>query len=224
VRSKGVADIGRAAQDGVAEAQLHRQRFAGERRLVKHRQAVGHRAIDRHHIAPPDQEPVAGRNEVERDLRQPAVLVPHGGARHPRQQGGHFAPGRPLGVALQELAAGIHQRDDGGGEVLPDGKRPAHRQRGDDVEPEVAAAQAGDDFRQQGQQHRHGDRSPDDRRLGAEAGEPGGQAGGEAERHQCGEELAGILERACDRHRRFIAAPGGHGHDQNQTPAVPLWT
>jgi hypothetical protein len=179
---------------------------------------------NRHHVALPHQQPVARHDQIERDLVQPAVPVPHGGARHPRQQGGHLAPGRPLGIALQVLPAGIHQRHDGGGEGLADQQRPGHRQRGDDVEAEVAAAQAGDDLRQERQQHRHGDGRPDRRRPGAKPGELDGEAGREAERHQRGEEAAGILERAGDRHSRTIAASTGAGYDRDQASTALLWT
>ncbi len=164
---EGIADIGRSAQHRVAGPQLHRQRFARERRLVEYRYAFDHAAVHRHHVTLTDQQPVARHDEIERYLLKPAVSMPHGGARHPRQQGGHLSPGCPLGIALQVLPAGIHQRHDGGGEVLADQQRPRHRQRGDDIEPEIAAAQAGDDLRQEHQQHRHGDRGPDCRRPDA---------------------------------------------------------
>ena len=213
---EGVADIGRAAQHRLAAALLHRQRLAGERRLVEHRHPFDHRAVDRHHVALADQQPVAGHNEIERDLLEPAVPVPHGAARHPRQQGGHLAPGGPLGIALQVLAAGIHQGDDGRGQALADQERPAHREGGDDVEPEVAAAQAGDDLRQQRQQDRDSDRGPDRRRPGAEPSELNGKAGGETEGDEAGEERPGIFERAGDRHGGNLAAAAVRGHDQDQ--------
>ena len=121
---EGLADIGRAAQCRLADPELHRQRLAGERRLVEHRHALGHGAVHRHHVALAHQQPVAGQNQVERHLLQPAVAVPHRRARHPRQQGRHFAARRPLGEALQVLAAGIHQGDDGRGELLADQPAP----------------------------------------------------------------------------------------------------
>ena len=115
---EGVADIGRAAHDRFAGALLDGQRFAGQRRLVEHRHALGHRAVDRHHVALAHQQPVAGHDLLERHLLQRVVAVAQRRARHPGKQRGHVAPRPLLGEAFQVLAAGIHQRDDRGGERL----------------------------------------------------------------------------------------------------------
>ena len=52
------------------------------------------------------------------------------------------------------LAAGIHQRDDGGRQLLAESEGGGHRERRDDIEPDVAAPQAGDDLDHQRRQHR----------------------------------------------------------------------
>ena len=116
------------------------------------------------------------------------VAVAHGGARHPGEQRGHVAAGALLGEAFQVLAAGIHQRDDGRGERLPDQKGGGHRQRGDDVEADIAAPQAGRDLGQEGEQDGDSGDGPDRIRPGAEPGERRHQPSREPERGEAGEE------------------------------------
>ena len=61
------------------------------------------------------------------DLFEAAVRVAVGRARHAREERRHLAPRAPLGIAFEELAAGIHQRHDDAGERLAEGERGAHR-------------------------------------------------------------------------------------------------
>ena len=141
---EGLADIGRAAHARPRPVGI----FTGSDSPVSAdwsstADALGHRAVDRHHVAPADQQPVAGLEQFEGDLLQLAVPVPDGRARHPRQQRGHLATGRLLGEALEVLAAAIHQGHDGRGEALAEDQRRCHRQGRDDVEPDIAAPQAG---------------------------------------------------------------------------------
>ena len=99
---EGVADIGRAAEHGVAGLEPDRQRLAGERRLIEHRHALGHRAVHRHHIAAAHQQPVAGHDELERDLVERAVAMAHRRARHARQAARSFRGARAARQRLRD--------------------------------------------------------------------------------------------------------------------------
>ena len=50
------------------------------------------------------------------------------------------------GIAFEELAAGIHQRDDDAGQRLLQRQRAGHRQQRHDVEPDLAVAERDDDL------------------------------------------------------------------------------
>ena len=152
------------------------QRLAGQRRQVQQGHAPGHRAIDRHHVAAPDQEAVAGTHIIQRDLFQPAIAVAHHLARHPRQQRRHLGPGATLGEGFQRLPAGIHQRDHGRRQHFAEQQRGDHRQRRDDIQPEVAPPQRGDDLDDQHRQHRDRGAHPDRVGRGRIAPDPEGQA------------------------------------------------
>ncbi len=135
---EGLARVGRSAHRLDPWLQPRRQRFAGQRRGVEKGGAGGHPPVDRHHVALPDQQPVARRDPVEFHLLEPAVAVPPRRPRHPRQKRVHLAARPALGEAFKEGAAGIHHRDDGGRQHLAEGQRRRHRQRRDDVEPDLA--------------------------------------------------------------------------------------
>jgi hypothetical protein len=47
-------------------------------------------------------------------------------------------------------------RHDVAGEGFPEDEGHGHRKRGDDIEPDIAVAQRGDDLREQGEQNRKG--------------------------------------------------------------------
>jgi hypothetical protein len=81
---KGVPGIGRAAEDFMTDGQVYGHGLASERRLVEHSHARRHRAIHRHHVTLTNQQPVAGHNQIEFHLIQPAVAVAQRRARHPR--------------------------------------------------------------------------------------------------------------------------------------------
>ena len=139
---EGLAGIGRSAHDGIADLLLDRHGFAGQRRLVEHGDAFHDRSVDRHHVAFADHQPIARLDRLQVDLFEPAVPVSDGAARHAGEQRGHLAAGATLGKALEILPAGIHQRDHGGGEVFGKDQSRQHRERGDDIQAHVAAAQA----------------------------------------------------------------------------------
>ena len=140
---------------------LDRHGFAGQGGLVEDRHAVHDGAVDRDHVALPDEQPVARFDRVELDLFQPAVAVAHGRARHAGKQRGHVAAGAPLGKTLQILPARIHQRDDDGREMFAEDQRRQHRKRRDDIEADIAPPQADDDLVKENQQDRYRGGGPD---------------------------------------------------------------
>ena len=191
-----LAGIHRSAHDGIARLLLHRHRFAGQRRLVEHREPFGDRAVDRHHVALAHHQPVAGLDRRERNLFQRAIAVAHGAAGHAGEQRGHLAAGATLGEALQVLPAGIHQGDHGGGEIFAECERRDHRQRGDDIRADIATAQADDDLDQEDGEHRERGDRPDRSRATRPAGQQGHesheQAGGRPGDHDRSEKFRQI--------------------------------
>ena len=141
-----LAGIGRSAHHRLAIRTPRRQRLAGERRLVEHRHTVGDVAVGRHDFAAADQHPVARHDLLDRRLRKSLRPVAHGALRRPLEERRHLAPGASGGVALEELAAGIHQRDHHAGQRLAEEEGARHRQKGDDVEADFAPPQADDDI------------------------------------------------------------------------------
>jgi hypothetical protein len=158
---EGFPGIARAAHDEVADLLLHRHRFTGQRRLVENGQAFRDLAVNGDHVALADHQPVARLDHVEVDLFQLTVAVPDGAARNARQQRRHLVPGAALGEALEVLAAGIHERDDRRRKVFGKQQRREHRQRCNDVEADIAAPQADDDFDREQRQHRDSRNGPD---------------------------------------------------------------
>ena len=88
------------------------------------------------------------------------------------EQSGHLAPRAALREVLEQLPAGVHQRDHDPGQRLADRKRAGHRQRGDDVEADAALLELGDDFEQQRRKDQKGSPAPDPGRQIGLIGKP----------------------------------------------------
>ena len=158
---EGLAGIGGAAHHLAAGRPAHRQRLAGQRRLVEHRLvARGDGAVGRHHLAAAHQHAVAHRKRLDRHLLQFAVLVAQREFRRALEQCRHLAAGAARRIALEELAAGIHQRHDHAGERLAERQRPGHREQRHDVEADLPVPERDDDLADEHQHHRHGRRRP----------------------------------------------------------------
>ena len=134
--------IGGAAHDFRANALPDRQGFPRQRRLIEDGYAVRDLSVDGNGVSAADQQTISGLDGFDRDFLEFAIAMPHRQPWRTGQQQRHVAPRAPLGEAFEILAAGIHQRHDCGREVLPEQQRRAHRQGGDNVEAEPAAAQA----------------------------------------------------------------------------------
>ena len=137
---EGFAGVRRSAHDVVADLLLYRHGFAGQGRLVEHRNAFHDRSVDRHHIALANDQAIARLDRLQRDFFEPAVPKSHRAPRHTGEERRHLPAGATLGEALEILPSGIHHRDHGGGEVFGEEKRRKHRECGDDVQAHVAAA------------------------------------------------------------------------------------
>ena len=97
-----------------------------------------------------DQQPVSWLDCLKRDLLEPSGGIAHRRARHSGQERGHFSIGATLGKALKILPACVHQGHDHGRKVLAEDQGRAHGEGGHDVEPNLAAPEAGHDLNQQG--------------------------------------------------------------------------
>jgi hypothetical protein len=102
----------------------------------------------------PDQEAVAGRDGIDRDFIEASVDEAHGHCRHAADQRRHRALRSARSIILEQLPAGIHQRNDIGGERFAEGEGGGHREERDGIESEVAAPQ----------RSHHLDRERDERR------------------------------------------------------------
>ena len=113
---------------------------------------------------------------------------------HAGQKVAHLAPGATLGEALEEGSAGIHQRDHRRRERLAEDQRRRHRQRRDDVEPDLALPEAADDLDQQRRQDRDDARRPGDGGEVRPARRPQPEARHQAEERDAQEKLPAILK------------------------------
>ena len=116
---------------------LDRARLARERRLVEDRVALDH-PVDGDHLAGLDEEPVTECDLVDVPRLQVAVLVAMHLLRRPSQQCRQLAMGAPIGVILEGLAAGQHQREHGAREVLLQRQAADDRQDRDHIDPGLA--------------------------------------------------------------------------------------
>ena len=130
---------------------------------------------------------VARRESFDRHLFEFAAALAHGRTRHPAEQGAHLATGPAFGKALEQLSAGIHQRDDIGGERFAEDQRGPHRQRRHQIEPDIAFEERGDDFHPEGDEHRHRGDGEDPAGSGGCARGEGREAGDEPGKGQRGE-------------------------------------
>ncbi len=132
------AGVHGARTDEVAVGSFHRSRFAGERRFVEDPVRL-EQAVDRHHLACLHEQPVAQAHVFDRDVDQRAVVVAMGLiAAHVRSKPRQLAMGPPVGVGLQRLPGGKHERDHRAREVLLERERADDRQSGDHVHAELS--------------------------------------------------------------------------------------
>ncbi len=137
---------GRSRTDGTAQGLRARQdrprhRLPRQGGHVERCRGAGHDPVHRQHFALPDEQPVAGPYLRDRDLLEPGCGIAHGGPLNPAHQRRHLTARAAFGKGLEQLAAGIHQADDVPGKRLAECDRRGHRQRGDDIEPDIAPAQ-----------------------------------------------------------------------------------
>ena len=137
-----------------------------------------------------DQELVAGPDGLQLHLPKARGAVAHRRTGDAAEQRRHLPPHPVASEGLQELAAGEHQRDDRVGQGLAERRGAAHGQCPEQVEAELAAAEAAPDVVQEGEQHRRRRRREDpmcrvgraaEEREGA-GGEPAGRDGGQRAR------------------------------------------
>jgi hypothetical protein len=198
VSSKALPHVQRAAGHRLAVGMADRQRFACQGRFVQgNGTARRHQPVHRQHRAGFHQQPVTGLDLRHRHgLPCPRRLPFHrgGGA---RQQRGQFAAGAVGGVAFQRLTAGEHQRDDGGGEHLPQQQRTGHGQSRHQIDAPLTPAQLAQAFQQQPQQHRRGGHQP----------QPVGRLPGSAQ----GRDAAGGGEQQDQGEQQFVHSNSGGG-------------
>ena len=157
---RGLAVEG-AAHQPLAGDPFHRQALPGERGFVEAAGFGEQDAVQRHHLTRPHQQDVADLDVGGGDILVlavfgggAAVAFPVGRLRDALQQGRQFFLGPAGGVVLQGGAAGHHQDNDHGGDVLADEHRADDRGDRQDVDAPLAADQPADHA--DGQVGRHG--------------------------------------------------------------------
>src|SRR5690242_4310368 len=153
------------------------------------------------HLSRPHEEAVADDDLVDDDVVERASSLAHavGDAGRILLQRPHGRRRPSLGVALERLAAGLHEDDDEAGDRLVEQHGADDGERGDDVRRELPAEDAAQ-------------RAPDERRAGDdEPGEPDGVAGARVAGEAHGEAGA-------DQHDR---EDGDQGHLETVRPDVP---
>ena len=134
-----------------ARGMLHGDRFARQCRLIEDRKTAVQRPVDRNDVASSYQKTIARCDHVKIDLLKRIVAVPDRSSWRAGQKRSHFPSRMTLGEALEILSAGIHQRDNRSGQLFAEHQRGGHRQRRNDVETDIAAAQTCDDLNDQHQ-------------------------------------------------------------------------
>ena len=96
--------IGRRREHLVARRLAHRHALAGQHRLIDAGRSIDHLAIDRHALARPDHEDIAGHQRVDRDLDPLAVAFDARRLRLQADQRFDRLRGARLGACLKQLA------------------------------------------------------------------------------------------------------------------------
>lgn len=108
------------------------------------------------------------------------VAISHGGKSDATEKRRHFAACPSFGKGFKQLAARIHQRHDIACEGFTENEGRRHRQRRNDIEPDIATAQRGDDLREQCEQNWKRSECPGETGRGGVAVRPDPAAGCEA--------------------------------------------
>ena len=172
-------EVEAAAEQPGACGGRDRQRLAGEARGVHLRASAEHEAIAGHQLARAHQELVTHRHLLGSDVlqltgRQP-MRQPRGRRLELVNRGGRA----PLGIALQRLAAGLHEDDDETGERLAQRERRDDGQHRHEVGREPAGQHAAQGAPDDGQPGDREPRRPGQARRAGGAGQP--EAPGPAE-------------------------------------------
>ena len=142
----------------------HRQRLAGQRRLVDDGLVTLHETVHRHDLAGSHEDDISLHYLVDRHLLERVITADEGAAGRALDEGGQLASRTPVRDRLERVTAGEHESDDRAGEILAQRQRTGHRDERDRVDADVAPPQRpGDRDGQRDEQERRG-RGPDQMR------------------------------------------------------------
>ena len=77
--------------------------LAGQSRLIQNCYAIDYRAIDRHNITLPNEQPIAGNDLLEGDFLKDAIMVTDSGSRNASENCSHLTAGMSLSKCLEIL-------------------------------------------------------------------------------------------------------------------------
>ena len=113
--------VDRAADQLLAGAFLDRDRLAGDHRLVDGARPLDHHAVDGNLLAGTDPQPIAGNDQIQRDILFASILAdPARRLGGQPEQGANRTAGLAAGSQLEHLAQ-QDQRDDHRGRLEIDG-------------------------------------------------------------------------------------------------------
>ncbi len=204
---EGLAGIERTAQRRLAGPPRHRDRLAGQRRLVDDGGGAGDDAVDRDDFAGAHENGIADRDRLDRHVFEKAVgAVPMRDAGRAVNQGFEVALGAGDREVLEHVAARIHHRDDDAGEVLAEQQSRGHRHEGDGIDADAAGEKVAQHRDEQSGGDGNGAERPRPARGAGAPRNPKGEAGGERNKRD-----------------RNQAAPQ-HAFQVHRAPSVPIGT
>ena len=187
--------------------------------------AIRHHAVHRDDLTGADDDHVAGHERVDADLFHKRTAAPVRDPRRALEQETQLASGTGVGGRLQRVAAGEHEGDDHGGELLAERERTGHRQQRDRIDAHIAMRQAASDRPDERPENDESCAGPDDvcRRVGTEdmedrAGDEPGQD--DDYDRQLGREVTearGVIE-----WRLGVAKVGVRGHARTMPRVRPI--
>ena len=144
----------RASSPGAARS---RNRLAGDRRLIDHRERAHDHAVDRNDLAGAHQNVVADRDFLDGYVFDGRGAAAMGDFRRAIDQRSKVAFGAGDGKILEQIAARIHDGNNDAGKILAKRDRARHRNESDRINADAAGHKIPD----------HRDQEPDDDREGA---------------------------------------------------------
>ena len=138
---EGLAGVRAAALRCRAGVQRARQRLACQRRVVDDGLGAQDDAVGWDHLAGPDEQAVSHLHLLDSNSLDGIAVDPVRPLRRPVDEERQLPAGAPLGIELERVPAGEHQRDHGPRQVLAERQRAGHGEKRDRIDADVTVKQ-----------------------------------------------------------------------------------